>query len=268
MLRKLYKHEFIALYRVLLPLYAVLVGMSVLTRLTGYIDSEGSMILEAVKRLTMVLTVLVIVGTFFAGFVLLVVRFYQNLLTKQGYLTNTLPFKTHHHLLCKMLCGVVVEVSNTVMTLFSLLIIFGTKERWQGFCDFIQNAFGVLADDSSTANAYACMIELGVILLASAAVSLLLMYACMAIGQQFKNKILGSVIAYFCIYAANQALSTMLMLGAMLCGFLTDEEIFANASVTGVSQGVLLFTFVILAVQGAAYYWISHHFLSKKLNLE
>ena len=102
MLRKLYKHEFVSLYRILLPLYGVLLGLSVLTRFVSFLPKGESGVLDFWKGLVLSLSIMLIVSIFVVGSVVIVVRFYQNMLSKQGYLTNTLPFKTYNHIICKI----------------------------------------------------------------------------------------------------------------------------------------------------------------------
>ena len=50
-------------------------------------------------------------------------RFYKNLLSGEGYLTFTLPFSATQHIVCKLLCGVLVIVIDFIAVIASLLIM-------------------------------------------------------------------------------------------------------------------------------------------------
>ena len=268
MLRKLYKHEFISLYRVLLPIYGVLFGLSALTRVISVLSDEENEILQFWKTIILSLSFITLVSLFVISFVVIVVRFYQNMLSKQGYLTNTLPFKAHNHIFCKLICGILVEISNIVVAAGALAIIFGTKENIKSIFETLKISFISLENLTSTANAVAMVIEVVFIALFSITAGILMFYASMTIGQQFKNKILGSVIAYFCIYAAMQVISTIFITIITVVGIGIPETLVENASVTFVSQGFIIFILLVQIAQGLIYYFITNYFLSKKLNLE
>ncbi len=268
MLRKLYKQEFISLYKTMLPLYFVLVGLSLLTRVFSYIKNDQKGILAFWKTVTATLSVAGIIAVFVVGSVVVIVRFYQNLLTKQGYLTFTLPFKAHNHIFCKLLCGIVVMLTNAVVAVGSVVLMLGTKENMTKIFEFINEFINSYFATTGKANGIATMIEVPIMIVLSICTTLLMFYASMAIGQQFKNKILGSVIAYFCIYAVIQAINTFILVIATITGFDAAESIFKNATFTTITQGFMAFIFFIIITQGIIYYCITNYFLSKKLNLE
>ncbi|MCQ2454577.1 MAG: hypothetical protein MJ090_00295 [Clostridia bacterium] len=268
MLKKLYKHEFIALYRALLPLYGVLFGLSVVTRvLSFFADNSNDIISFCIDTLT-VLSSITITGIFIVGFVYIIVRFYQNLLSKQGYLTNTLPIKTYKHIICKLVCGIVVQISGVVLMIISLIIMFGTKAGIIKLWNFLLSGYNSFSKAIGNANTIAMLIELFILIIISLATNLLMYYACMAIGQQFKNRILASIIAYFCIKTATQIILIVLI---TVCSFVSADFakiILANSTVTTLTQGFMLFCIALVLIEGAVYYFITNHFLSKKLNLE
>ena len=268
MLRKLYKHEFASLYRILLPLYGVLLGLSVLTRFISFLPKGESQVLDFWKTLILSLSFIMIVSIFVIGSVVIVVRFYQNMLSKQGYLTNTLPFKTYNHIVCKLICGVVVEITNIVVAAGSLLITLGTKKGLIQIWDVVKGSYIAFRRLTSTATSIVTIIEIAIIGILSLISGILMFYACMAIGQQFKNKILGSVIAYFCIYAVIQVISTFFITMGTILGVGIPEALVENATITTVSQGFIIFLMFVQAIQAVVYYLITNYFLSKKLNLE
>ena len=107
MLGKLMKHEFRATARRMLPLFLVVVLLSCFLRIsTAVIDhSTRSLptILHMLNALLWVLFVLLLIGCVVFAVVVMVSRFYKNLLTDEGYLMFTLPVSIHKLLWSKLL---------------------------------------------------------------------------------------------------------------------------------------------------------------------
>lgn len=105
MLSKLLKYELKSTARWFLPLYIALIILTFLNKLTITINLPDFILFNILKVLLMVFYVLIIIFTSIATMILLVVRFYKNLYTDEGYLTHTLPVKPGTHLNCKILSG-------------------------------------------------------------------------------------------------------------------------------------------------------------------
>ena len=127
MLKKLYKHEFYSLFRSLLPIYAALFGFSVLSRLVYLVKTENN-IINIFKTFAVIGYVLTIIAVFIVGIVIVVTRFYGNLLSNEGYLTFSLPFTATQHIVCKLICGAVTVAVDFVLVFLSLAVLgIGTK---------------------------------------------------------------------------------------------------------------------------------------------
>ena len=92
MLRKLLKHEFRATGRIMLPLFGILLLVSVGANFSsrGMLNSDSSLL----RTLGTIFIMLFIVGIFAVGiisFVLMINRFYKNLLQDEGYVM--IPFR-------------------------------------------------------------------------------------------------------------------------------------------------------------------------------
>lgn len=268
MLKKLYKHEFHSLMRSLMPIWAALLGFAALSRLTFFLDYDND-ILNTLKVLSVTAYVFAIIAVFVVGLVIVVMRFYKNLLTHEGYLTFTLPFTPTQHIICKLICGVVVMIIDFIIVICSLLILGAGTEILGEILSDIKMALTVLPEYLSAGQISLLSLEIGVLLLLSPFQSLLMFYAAMAIGQQFKNKVGGAAIAYICLYAAVQIISTLMMIPLSLisAGGMDELNELINNSVTYFSV-FMLFMIVFSAALSTVYFVITRHFLTKKLNLE
>ena len=268
MLKKLYKHEFHSLMRSLLPIWAALLGFAVLSRLTFLTDLEND-VLDIARGLSVTAYVLGIFAVFIVGLVIVVMRFYKNLLTHEGYLTFTLPFTPTQHIVCKLICGVVVIIIDFIIVFCSLLILGAGTEILGEILSDIKMALNTLPRYLSAGQIALIASEIILLVLLSPFQSLLMFYAAMALGQQFKNKVGGAAIAYICLYAAVQIISMLMMLPISLISASGMEEVneLINNSVTYFSV-FMLFMIVFSAALSTVYFVITRHFLTKKLNLE
>lgn len=268
MLKKLYKHEFHSLFRSLLPIWAALIGFAVLSRLTFLTDLEND-VLNIARGLSVTAYVLGIFAVFIVGLVIVVMRFYKNLLTHEGYLTFTLPFTPTQHIFCKLICGVVVIIIDFVVVICSLLVLGAGTEILGEILSDIRIALTALPEYFSAGQIALISSEVLLLLLLSPFQSLLMFYAAMALGQQFKNKVGGAAISYICLYAAVQIITSLIMIpiSFVTAGGMEELDNLINNSVMYLSI-FLLFLIVVSAVLSAAYFIITRHFLTKKLNLE
>ncbi len=266
MLRKLYKHEFIALYRILLPLYAVLFGLSGLLKLLSLFDTSKFAV-SLIFNLISTLTIILAIGLMFAGFVLVIVNFYKSLLGKQGYLTFSLPFKASAHIICKLICGVISMITGVLAEILALFIILYDNSFIKNLLSELKYSFIALKNHFGLGKFILVSAEILFIIIFSLCANLLMFFASMSLGQLFKNKILGSVVSYFGIYAAIQIIGIIF---AIVLAATSGEDIFSDSSVSlfAISQGFIIYILVIEIIEGAAFFFTSNHFLSKKLNLE
>ena len=103
MLRKLLKHEFRATARIMLPLFGLLVLASVGANLSirGMLDSDSTFLSTLGTILIMLFTV-AIVAVGIMAFILMINRFYKNLLQDEGYVMMTLPVSIHQQIWSKL----------------------------------------------------------------------------------------------------------------------------------------------------------------------
>ena len=268
MLKKLYKHEFHSLFRNLLPIWAALIGFAALSRLTFLMDFDNN-VLNTVRVLSVTAYVLGIFAVFIVGLVIVVMRFYKNLLTHEGYLTFTLPFTPTQHIVCKLVCGAVVMIIDFVIVICSLLILGAGTEVLGEILGAIKLALTELPEYFSAGQIALISSEIFLLMLLAPIQSLLMFYAAMALGQQFKNKVGGAAISYICLYAAVQIITSLIMIPVSFAtaGSMDEFDNLINNSV--MYLGIfLLFMIVLSAVLSVVYFIITRHFLTKKLNLE
>lgn len=133
MLKKLIKHEFKATAKTMGLLFGAVLLLSILTSVSLKLP-EGNQVFDTIKAVLIGVYVVVMLGMMFAGILLLIFRFYNNMLKDQGYLTHTLPVKMWQHIVAKVLTYFVWIVAAVVVAAVSLgIFLMGT-----GVVDFSQ----------------------------------------------------------------------------------------------------------------------------------
>ena len=178
-----------------------------------------------------------------------------------GLLTPTAT----QHIVCKMLCGVLVIIIDFIAVIASLLIMGAGTEVLAEVFEVLKAGFEFAGEKLTAAQIVSLTAEVIIAIIIGMFQSLLMFYAAIAIGQQFKSRVGGAVAAYICLYAAVQVINTFIMIiGIAVFGSI---EVDLTISV-GTFQAFLGLIAVYSLILAAVYFCITRHFLSKKLNLE
>lgn len=113
MLGKLFKYEFRAEGRILVPVYGATVLLSVISSIMSRFMYGDMTSFTAVRILSLCLTVLfglLVAATVVMSFAASVMRFKTGMLDAEGYVTHTLPVQPWQNVAAKVLCSVVYQV--------------------------------------------------------------------------------------------------------------------------------------------------------------
>jgi hypothetical protein len=192
----------------------------------------------------------------------MIVRFYKNLLSDEGYLMFTLPVKAHQLITSKLIVTVFWIIVSFIAVLLSALIAFGNPEVITTSLNRISEAAAEL-NRAFPGKSLLVFLELPLVFLLTLVVNLLLIYVSIALGQLFtKHKIIGSFAAYMIIYTGIQFVMSMI---AIPTAILIDKNLIPTLSVP---MFVLPVIIVILGLGSAVFYFGTHYIFKKKLNLD
>lgn len=260
MLGKLLKHEFQATGRLLLPLYGILFLAALLSGIINRFHNANTImnIATALSNTAYIFSI-VLIGA--AVFVLMIYRFYKNLLGDEGYLMFTLPVNIHQLILSKLITSLFWIITVVCFVLASLYFVFIPHVPMSQIIHVFQTALdGELQ-----------LIELLPFLLASLLSNILMIFASIAIGQLFsKSKLLSSFIAYICLYGIMQVVLLVfigIILAASTSFFTTSNspEDFIPLMQFKILSRVFL---PLILLGGGSLYLVTSQILKKRLNLE
>jgi hypothetical protein len=268
MLSKLIKYEIKATGRIFLPLFLALLFFAGITRFISP-SSLGSEEWYTPAIISMAIYVIIMVGMFVMSFIIMIQRFYKNLLSDEGYLMFTLPVKPWKHIICKLLVSMFWIMASGLAALISILIIALKKgaisELMKESGPFFHQVFEKLG-----ASTYLLTFEIIIGIFIILASSILIVYASMAIGNLFnQHKILASFGAFIALKSLSQ---TLVLLICLIPGnvYFSNIHISSNnfMSMQPFIQMIIAFGIIIAGLLGIAFFATTNYILSKRLNLE
>lgn len=270
MLVKLFKYEFKALGRKLIPFYllALVIALinSVFTSFTRGSDILRDYSMLAIAYGIMVsLFVLSLIGLSIFTFIVIVQRFSRNMLGKEGYLMHTLPVSVPQHIFVKTVTTAVFYIIDMAVCIIAMIMFSAGMGA-----DFSE----LLKDITQNINpipprTYILLMNVAVMLILGTINSILGIYTAMSIGYTSNShKIASSIGVYVIIYIIKNAISQVLvqiMMPAMANN--TPPTVGAAAYFKFLNlwfMGINVFLIVIIAVLAA----VCCYFVKNKLNLE
>lgn len=270
MLWKLLKHEIKAMGRIMLPVWGALLILSVFVSLTDKLLGQTEHVLANI--IAVMLVGLFVVGCIAAGVVaviMMVLRFQKSLLSREGYLTHTLPVNVHQLVWSRALTAMIYMALTVVVVFGCFLISVARTGVVQELLDvFIIMWRDIIANAPLHGVLYIAEVLLMIVLAELG--SCLMFYAALSIGHSFANhKGLMSVVFYFVLYIASQIVATLLMVVVissnfphMLVQLETAEQVFRY------THGLMLGMVLVYLIYCAVYYLLTTGMLKRRLNLQ
>ncbi len=277
MLRKLLKHEFRATGRIMLPLYLILLATAIGSNLSGrWMVGSRHEALSILGVLIVMAFGFAIAAVFIVAFIMMIQRFYKNLLQDEGYLMFTLPVSVHQHVWSKLIVSAVWFVATVLAVIVAGLIVATDVSFLEELCDLIMEFFQVfrMVKISEALNGTVILAEFFVLVFLSLMAFSLQFYAALAAGFSRPNhKMVWAVGCFFGFQAILQFCGSLLFIGLDKVNFfrLVMEPIDAmevNLRGAAAVHAGLLLTTVCVVVYGAIFYAVTTFFLKRHLNLE
>ena len=269
MLTKLLKHEFRATARIMGPLYLVLLAVALGFNLSARLMDSGNFVLNMLAALIILAYVAAIIGVFVVAFILMLQRFYKNLLGDEGYIMFTLPASVHQHVWSKLIVSAVWFILTGVVVVLSVLVLAFNVSFLTDLAEVFPKLFEQL-NAYYAFNGTAFILEGLILLFAGCMTFSLQFYAALAVGHSFPNhKMALSVVFYFVFQFAMQILGAFLILaldeGPLYHLLMRLDFHIDGAAAVHFAMWILI---VLTALYGAVFYFVTALTLKKRLNLE
>lgn len=273
---KLIKYEIRSSIRLIGIIWIALIAASILVGISTssvqtVLPEDG---LELAKNLLAIVPPIFYGAIFMAMMVItvmiVILRFYRGILGDEGYLMHTLPVKVWQLITAKGAVAAGIVLISSLLAFLSILILIGFTGGFREMMDAMAELFRIFGEEPQ---AILIILEILVIIIASALKSVYQIYAAMAIGQLAgKYRLLTSLGAYIAINIALTVIVAFLVAMADLTGldvWLAEliDNIRTEQDIYTLMHLGMLFAFLATAVQVAVFHVIAERILTKKLNL-
>ena len=272
MLKKLLKYEFKATGRSILPLYGALLILALVIRIF-VIGNINIIPIAIISNLFYVLSIFLYGATMaaiaVATILIIVNRFYKNLLCDEGYLMNTLPVSIHSNVSAKLITSIIWCCISAIAAVISILII---SSNGVDLSNLFLEIFKSLSEafNEFGFNVPTIILEYVLSGISYIALNIIILYTSIAIGHLLpKMKILGAFAAYLAI---NTAMTIIMTTAASICFHVASinsliDRIVSNSPLT--FMHILgIGSFFIQVAWFIVLYVATHYILKNKLNLE
>ncbi|MEG1633395.1 MAG: hypothetical protein RR314_05025 [Oscillospiraceae bacterium] len=268
MLIKLIKQEFAATWRIMGPIFAAALGISVLANFSSRLIDSGANdipVLDVIAALIVVAFSFALVAVVIMSLVVMISRFRKNLLSDEGYLMHTLPVSVHSLVWAKLIVSIVwFFVTSLVIILAAVIVTFRVElvtRFFEGFSVLIRQ----LSEYGIDINVYLIGFEMLIAVIVTCLACCLVFYAAMSLGHSFTaHKSLLSVVFFFALTFGGQVVGTSLLipLANRLAAAMSAADMF------GALHSSLLFGIASELFYCAVCYVITTFSLKRRLNLD
>lgn len=265
MVKKLFKHELNAYWRIMLPMWGILLTVALLGRVVQFFESNH-LVYDIVNNSSILFYCLAVAVSLVFPVVFAIIRFYKNLFTGEGYLSFTLPVTVSQHITVKVLGAVTIALLSMVAALVSLCVMTAGDvlvELWRAGVYIL----GYLNEEMG-AHLWWLALEFVVLVLVYLLAQSLYFDTCISLGQLFrKNRILASVGVYFGFYLLAQIASTIAIAIAVFVDWQPLMDYVENhpyVTAHGLMCGLILLGIAACAVE----YLVVYLVIRRRLNLE
>ncbi len=269
MLGKLLKYELRATGRQVLPLCGGMVAFALLRRLLGLLQITRAWpgLDDALDSLGIGLFTLLLIACTAAVFIVLIMRYYRNLYTDEGYLMNTLPVSATQNLMAKTFAAVIWQAVAVLALLLSVFISVVNTSVWRqivlGFAEMHLSFQRFLLLQQGLVPLV--ILESILLFFVSAFASMLQFYAAISLGQFIRrHRVLGAIVFYFGLNFAFSVLSMLIMLPLGLMG----DNFYSVNALPQILALTLGLTLLLTLIEGVVCFVLAHWCLAKKLELE
>ena len=270
MLGKLIKYDLKSLGRLIVPLFAVLVGSSVALRIcielfgnTNGNEGIASLISSILSVVVALVYAMSLTASIFGVYVIIAMNYHKSLMSDKGYFYLTLPVSHDSHLVSKLLSGAIFIIISMVVFVISFLPLFLGNIDLPDLLDGLKDIWDLMRQYVLAKNGVLIMCLWAIVVLFGTQI---MIFFCITVGQLWSNhRILGAFLAFIGHLILSKTISSVLSVNKLNA---FNSELFDLASVGEVFSAILLRLIIYYLIIYAIEYVITRFVLKNKLNIE
>lgn len=254
------------MFRYFIPTTVFILCYSLITTLFFKVEdiaNESNSIASAMNALLFVGFIIFMIVYCIITQVIVVVNFYQSMITDSGYLTHTLPVRKSTLLLSKYISGFIILALAGLTVIVSMIIFLDIPRLIGTYPSTVEE---MLAEFSGITGIVAFFIAFIITLLVSFVFTLSGYYMSIAFGQKIgRHKIIGSIVAYgVTSIILNIFVNVIFISMQVFTLIITSSETLTITHVTI----LLYFSSVFFIVLSSIMAFITHRIFTRNLNLD
>ena len=250
MLGKLIKYDLKNAARIFLLVHGIYLFICIILRLLvmNPLDfSAPSRLLITPLTLIVVLFIFLLTAMTLTTSLLIALRFYRNLFSKEGYLSWTLPAAPSTHLLAKFLSGYLIAAADIIIIAAGILVLVtgsNVADAYRQIAPDMEKVLGI------TLGSYALKLFLFTVIFTFT--SIVQIYFCIALGQLFQeHRVLLAIAFYF-------------ITGLIRPQMFADSYSFNMGRYTDI---LYLITGILSIILAVIEYMVTNYIMKRKINL-
>jgi len=261
MLAKLMKYELKATCRIFPPVYAALLVLAAVTRLLYSFNPRGTN--NVPLFISALLYLFILIGMFVMTFVVMIQRFYKNLLADEGYLMFTLPVETWKHITSKLLVSVIWNIGSAAAAILSIIIL-SIDKILSG-----ELKIKIAIDTSGSFNAL-LLFEFILLCIAGMVFGILIIYASIAWGHlSNRHRIMASIGAFLVLATFSQVMFFCFKVTPLARELQEHGEVYIGPGTPiAMYHWITWFSIAFFILLSALFFAITNYVLNRELNLE
>ncbi|MCI8930526.1 MAG: hypothetical protein HFI02_04690 [Lachnospiraceae bacterium] len=280
MLKKLFKYEWVFFWKVptainVFLIIVTIVGVISLASPFWELNLWG---IDVLLGLAIFFYIMAIFACSIAVTVYVAVRYYKNIYTDEGYLTNTLPVTARQIVLSKLFTGLIwtlltgIVVSISVLSLVYTAFYASDSGFWADVMRDFPDFLAIFREEMGISFSFYLLLLLIQTVLSSA-FSILKIYTAIALGQLFtKHKVAGAFLWYvgeFIIFQIISSITTNASpLSGGVFGYAFGVSYYNYSRLGDIIIPSTLISIATTLIFSAVLYFITEHMLKNQLNLD
>ncbi len=271
MVKKLFKHEFLSLLRLMLPIECAVLGAGILVRIIFLFEGKNELS-ESLKYSSIFIMVVALTAGTIAAIIFGVKRYYSNLFTVEGYLSFTLPVTPAQHIFVKAVTATVFEFIAGFIAIISFCIA-SAGDLLEEIVKLIAYLLKITFNEYKPIHLILFAVELLIFLVLTTVSRYLLFYCCITIGHLSQKRKVATAFGTFGLYVlVTNILSVIIevVLMSVFSGtnFISQMYEFYEKNPYLCTHIGFVMSIAWYVVISAVYFLISNIIIKKKLNLE
>ena len=261
---KLLKYELLCSSQVLLPIYGILLLVSVIAYFEqGLNGTFSTNILDNVEAILAIIFFSVFIAATVLTVVHLINRFKKSMFSDEAYLTMSLPVTVNNHLVAKFVSSLIWGSLCIIVATLSFFLLFVRYMEIEAIRSFLFNFFPKVMRDLEISSIPGFLFSFFICYITGLAEFVLWVYCIMSIGHLFKNhRRIAQILAAVAIMVVSNNVTQLIFKSLIEMGQSWDCSL---------ESGFYIFETVFVIcnlIFSAVYFAVSSFILSRKLNLE